>query len=115
MSRVARRGAGTMFKLGGQDPSAGFGSSWVERYIPGEYPGVQLVLNKEVVNKLLLFSTGHEPTRSHPSTTRPPHWPSGDRPFGLPAPGRVPARDGITVSTIIIPSPFKGNVTISIK
>ena len=64
---VMVRGAGTMFKLGGgQDPSAGFGSSWVEGYIPGEYPGAQLVLNKEVLNKLLLFSTGHEPTRSHP-------------------------------------------------
>ena len=32
---------------------------WVEGYIPGEYPGAQLVLNKEVLNKLLLFSTGH--------------------------------------------------------
>ena len=48
------RGAGTVFKLGGgQDLSAGHGSSWVEGYIPAEYPGAQLVLNKEVVNKLL--------------------------------------------------------------
>ena len=59
-----------MFKSGGggQDPSAGFGSSWVEGYIPGEYPGAQLVLNKELVNKLLLFSTW--PRTDTPPTRR---------------------------------------------
>ena len=39
-----------------------------------------------MVNKLL-FGIGHERPCSHPQTTRPPHWPSGDRPVGPPALG----------------------------
>ena len=61
---VPFRGAGTMFKLGVVAGSQRW--IWV-KLGRGVYPrGALLVLNKEVVNKLLLFSTGREPTRSHP-------------------------------------------------
>ena len=110
ITKARSRGAGSMFKLGGQDPSGGFESKLGEGHIPADHPDVQLVLNEVSGNKLL-FSTGHGPPRSHPQTNYSAATLTERRPVGRTTSARKhdptspTARDGTTVPIFIIGSP----------